>query len=42
MNDDRRSRLEMRWTQVTDEHGRARMEAAWTIPADSVDVTHAA
>ncbi len=42
MNDDRRSQLEMRWTQVTDDNGRTRMEAVWIVPAESVSVTHAA
>ncbi|WP_340538933.1 hypothetical protein [Nocardioides sp. GXZ039] len=42
MNDDRRTHLEMRWTQVTDERGRTRMEAVWIDPTVATAATPAA
>ena len=36
------TRLEMRWVQVTDEGGRARMEARWLDPAAETSSVRAA
>lgn len=36
------TQLEMRWVEVTDESGRARMEARWVDPAAETSSAHAA